>query len=60
MAKYFKRPLSASRNGHTLGVIVTEVKDFALTYKIKCGKLVIAFNYGEWNANGFAQHSQQI
>ena len=58
VAKYFKRTLSASRNGHTVAVIVTEVKDFALVYKIKCGKLVIGFSYGEWNANGFPQHSQ--
>lgn len=58
VAKYFKRTLAGSRNGHTVAVIVTEVKDFSFIYKVKCGKLVIGFNFGEWNANGFPQHSQ--
>lgn len=52
---YFKRGLG-SRKGHTAAVIVSDVKDFAIIYKKRCGKLVIGFNYGEWNVNGFPQH----
>ena len=55
VAGYFKRSLSGSRKGHT-AVIVSDVKDFSFTFKKRSGKLVIGFSYGEWNANGFAQH----
>ena len=41
VAGYFKRTFSGSRKGHTAAVIVSEVKDFALTYKKRSGKLVI-------------------
>ena len=54
---YFKRSFSAARKGHTAAVIVNEVKDFALIYKKRSGKLVIGLNYGEWNVNGFPQHA---
>ena len=53
---YFKQRFSGSRKGHTAAVLVTEVKDLALMYKKRSGKLVIGFNYGEWNVNGFPQH----
>ena len=56
VAGYFKRSFSGSRKGHATAVLVTEVKDFALMYKKRSGKLVIGFNYGEWNVNGFPQH----
>ena len=52
VAGYFKRSLG-SRKGHTAAVIVSDVKDFALIYKKRCGKLVIGFSYGEWNVNCF-------
>lgn len=51
-----KRKLAGHRKGHSVAVIVSEVKDFAFVYKKKCGKLVIGFNYGEWNVSGFPQH----
>ena len=57
VAGYFKRSFTGSRKGHTAAIIVTEVKDFAITYKKRSGKLVIGFNYGEWNVNGFPQHT---
>lgn len=56
VAGYFKRGFTGARKGHTAAVIVNEVKDFALIYKKISGKLVIGFNYGEWNVNGFPQH----
>jgi hypothetical protein len=56
VAGYFKRSFTGSRKGHTAAIIVTKVKDFAITYKKRSGKLVIGFNYGEWNVNGFPQH----
>ena len=52
VAGYFKQSLG-SRKGHTAAVIVSDVKDFAIIYKKRCGKLVIGFNYGGWNVNGF-------
>jgi hypothetical protein len=57
LANYFKRDFSGARKGHTAAVIVNEVKDFALIYKKRSGKLVIGLNYGEWNVNGFPQHA---
>ena len=57
VAGYFKRVFSGARKGHTASVIVNEVKDFALIYKKRSGRLVIGFNYGEWNVNGFPQHA---
>ena len=56
VAAYFKRGFSGSRKGQTAAVIVSDIKDFVFIYKKRSGKLVIGFNYGEWNANGFAQH----
>lgn len=56
VASYFKRDLSGSRKGHSAAVIVSDAKDFVLIYK-RPGKLVIGFNYGEWNVNGFPQHT---
>ena len=57
VTSYFKRNFSGARKGHTAAVIVNDVKDFALIYKKRSGKLVIGFNYGEWNVNGFPQHT---
>jgi hypothetical protein len=57
VASYFKRNLSGSRKGHSAAVIVSDAKDFVFTYKKRPGKLVIGFNYGEWNVNGFPQHT---
>ena len=57
LAGYFKRVLSGARKGHNTAVIVNEVKDFAFIYKKRSGKLVIGFNYGEWNINRFPQHA---
>ena len=57
VASYFKRSFSGARKGHTTAVIVNKVKDFALIYKKRSGKLVIRLNYGEWNVNGFPQHA---
>ena len=54
---YFKRNFSGARKGHTAAIIVNDLKDFALIYKKRSGKLVIGFNYGEWNVNGFPQHA---
>ena len=57
VASYFKRNLAGARQGHKVSVIVSDVKDFAFVYKLRQGKLIIAFQYGEWNNNGFPQHS---
>ena len=54
---YFKRNFSGARKGHTAAVIVNDLKDFAFVYRKRSGKLVIGFNYGEWNVNGFPQHT---
>lgn len=57
VVKYFKRNLTAgSRRGHNISVICSDVKDFAFVYKHRQGKLVISFNFGEWNVSGFPQH----
>ena len=53
---YMERTLGGYRNGHCVKVLVTDVKDFALTYSFRKGQLVISFHYGEWNAYGFPQH----
>ena len=57
LATYFKRTLGGRRRGHKTSVIVSDVKDFAFIYKIKQGRLIITFHYGEWNIHGFPQHS---
>ena len=55
---YFKRILaSGSRKGHKVWLIVSEENDFIFTYNKNQGKLLISFYFGEWNVNGFAQHS---
>ena len=57
VASYFKKNLTnGCRKGHLTSLVVSEVKDFAFVYKIKQGKLVITFNFGEWNVSGFHQH----
>ena len=51
VAGYFKRHFSGARKkGHIAAVIVFGVKDISLVFKKRPGKLVIQFNYGEWNA----------
>ena len=57
LATYFKRTVGGRRKGHKTSVIVSDVKDFAFIYKVKQGRLIIAFHYGEWNIHGFPQHS---
>ena len=57
LATYFKRTLGGRRKGHKTSVIVSDVKDFAFIYKVKQGRLIIAFHYGKWNIHGFSQHS---
>jgi hypothetical protein len=55
---YFKRILaSGSRKGHKVWLMVSEENDFIFTYNKNQGKLLISFYFGEWNVNGFAQHS---
>lgn len=53
---YMERTLAGYRKGHRVNVLVTDTKDFALTYYIRKGQLIISFNFGEWNAYGFPQH----
>ena len=57
LATYFKRAPGGRRKGRKTSVIVSDVKDFAFIYKVKQGRLIIAFHYGEWNIHGFPQHS---
>ena len=58
IVSYFKRILAAgSRKGHKVWLVVSEEKDFVFTYKNNQGKLLISFYFGEWNINGFPQHS---
>ena len=55
--EHFKRSLTTGlRKGHKVSIITSDVKDFALFYKRNQGRLVISFNFGEWNASGFPQH----
>ena len=48
--QYFTRNLKSNGKAE---LIVNQVKDFALIYKYKKGQLIINFNFGIWNANGF-------
>ena len=57
VATYFKRDLSGLKAGHKVNVIASDSKDFAFIYKQKLGKFIISFNFGEWNVNGYPQHS---
>ena len=58
VALYFKRILATgSRKGHKTCLIVTEEKELCFTYKKNQGKLIISFYFGEWNTNGFPQHT---
>ena len=54
---YFKRNLTGIKSGHKVNVIVSESKDFAFFYKKRQGKFFIGFNFGEWNAHGYPQHT---
>ena len=57
VATYFKRKLATGkRKGHTVSIIVSDVKDFAFVYKRNRGKLTISFHFGEWKTAGFPQH----
>ena len=57
VVEHFKRNLTTGmRKGHKVSIIASDVKDFAFLYKQNQGKLVISFNFGEWNASGFPQH----
>ncbi len=53
---YVERTLAGYRKGHRVNVLVTDTKDFALTYYIRKRQLSISFNFGEWNAYGFPEH----
>ena len=57
VATFFKRNLTGMKAGHKVNVIANESKDFAFIYKKRQGKFFISFNFGEWNANGYPQHS---
>ena len=57
VATFFKRNLTGLKAGHKVNVIANESKDFAFIYKKRQGKFFISFNFGEWNANGYPQHS---
>jgi hypothetical protein len=57
---YLQRKLSGKRKGHITRLVVSQIKDFALTYSFKKGSLVISFYFGEWNAHGFPQHSCEL
>ena len=58
VVSYFNRILaSGSRKGNKAWLKVSEEKDFTFTYNKNQGKLLISFYFGEWNVNGFAQHS---
>ena len=48
--QYFARNLKSNGKAE---LIVHQVKDFDLMYKCKKGQLIINFNFGIWNANGF-------
>ena len=54
---YFKGNLNGTKSGHKVNVIATESKDFAFFYKKRQGKFFIGFNFGEWNAYGYPQHT---
>ena len=55
--EHFKRNLTTGlRKGHKVSIITSDVKDFVFFYKQNQGKLVISFNFGEWNSSGFPQH----
>ena len=56
-ATYFKRNLRGIKSGHKVNVIASESKDFAFFYKKRQGKFFIGFNFGEWNAHGYPQHT---
>ncbi len=57
VSSYFKRNLTGLKAGHKVNVIANESKDFAFIYKQKQGRFSISFNFGEWNVNGYPQHS---
>lgn len=55
--KFFTRVLKgATRYGHKIKLIVSEIKDFAFVYKYSTGQLTIQFHYGEWNTCGAPRH----
>ena len=56
-ATYFKRDLLGLKSGHKVNVIGSDSKDFDFIYNQKLGKCIISFNFGEWNVNGYPQHS---
>lgn len=54
----FKRILATgSTKGHKTCLIVTEEKEFCFTCMKNQGKLTISLYVGEWNTNGFPQHT---
>ena len=44
VSHYMERTLSGYRKSHCVKVLVTETKDFALSYYFRKGQLIISFN----------------
>ena len=57
---YLERTLGGNRKDHLAKLLVSETKDFAIIYHFSKGQFVLSFNFGEWNAFGFPQHSCQL
>lgn len=61
---YMERTLGGYRKGYCVKPLVTDVKDFALTYYIRKGQLVISFNFGElerlWISTTWLKHVFKI
>ena len=57
LQRYFAKALRGRKSGSRVEVLVSEEKQFSLTYNIKRGQMDIFFYFGEWNAYGFPQHN---
>ena len=57
---YLERTLGGNRKDHLAKLLVSETKNFALIYYFNKRQFVFSFNFGEWNAIVFPQHSCQL
>ena len=54
---FLTRQLAGRKSGSSSAVLVSEEKQFSLTYFIRRGQMEIFFYFGEWNSYGFPQHN---
>jgi len=55
--RYFNKVLNDWKSGSRVELIVSEERQFSLTYNFKKGQMDIFFYFVEWSTSPFPQHN---